>query len=274
MLFKEVGHYFSQIDATSSRTEITKLLAALLHKASSSEAAIICNLSLGQLNPPYIGTQFNIAEKSMVKVITDVLDVAASTVTDRAKKLGDLGLVIEEGNWRATHSLTVHEVHKRLHEIEQISGTGSQEDKIGAMFDLIKALDQVSAKYVVRIVLGKLRMGFSDMTILDALSWMEAGNKSLKNSLEDAYNRCADIGVIASTLKDDGIKAIEKMRIRVGIPIRPEAAERLPTAKAIIEKLGDCVAQPKLDGFRLQIHIDNTRKTSKIHFFSRNLQDM
>ncbi|MFI5332784.1 MAG: ATP-dependent DNA ligase [Candidatus Babeliales bacterium] len=274
MLFKDVGHYFSQIDATSSRLEITKLLAELLGKATAAQAAIICNLSLGQLNPPYIGTQFNIAEKSMLKIITDVLDVSTSTVTERAKKLGDLGLVIEEGTWRPTNSLTIHEVNKKLHEIEQISGVGSQDDKIEAMFKLIKALDHTSAKYVVRIVLGKLRMGFSDMTIIDALSWMEAGNKSLKTPIETAYNLCADIGVIASTLKEDGIKGIEKMRIHVSIPIRPEAAERLPTAKAVIEKLGTCVAQPKLDGFRLQIHIDNTRKTPKIHFFSRNLQDM
>jgi DNA ligase-1 len=274
MLFKDVSHYFAQIDAVSSRTEITKLLAELLDKASPSEAAIICNLSLGQLNPPYIGTQFNIAEKSMIKVITDVLDLSAHTVTEQSKKLGDLGLVIQQGSWRATDTLTVHEVNKKLHTLEQISGVGSQDDKIDALFNLIKALDQVSAKYVVRIVLGKLRMGFSDMTILDALSWMQTGDKSLKASLEHAYNLCADIGVIASTIKEDGIKGIDKMRIHVGIPIRPEAAERLPTAQAVIDKLGSCVAQPKLDGFRLQIHIDNTHKTAKIHFFSRNLQDM
>ena len=168
MLFKEVGHYFAQIDATSSRTEITKLLAELLGKATPAEASIICNLSLGQLNPPYIGTQFNIAEKSMIKVITDVLDMSAHTVAERGKKLGDLGLVVEEGTWRPTDLLSVSEVHKQLEHLEQIGGTGSQDDKIKAMFNLKKSLDQVSAKYVVRIVLGKLRMGFSDMTIIDA----------------------------------------------------------------------------------------------------------
>ena len=60
----------------------------------------------------------------------------------------------------------------------------------------------------------------------------------------------------------------------VGIPIRPAAAERLPTAKAIVEKLGDCVAQPKLDGFRLQIHLDKRSADPKVHFYSRHLQDM
>ena len=64
------------------------------------------------------------------------------------------------------------------------------------------------------------------------------------------------------------------MRVVPGIPIRPAAAERLKDAKAIIKKIGSCVAQPKLDGFRLQVHIKAVGEKKEMHFFSRNLQDM
>jgi DNA ligase-1 len=64
------------------------------------------------------------------------------------------------------------------------------------------------------------------------------------------------------------------MTIHVGVPIRPAGAERLPSASDIVEKIGPCVAQPKLDGFRLQIHIDNTGNEPKIFFFSRHLVNM
>lgn len=124
------------------------------------------------------------------------------------------------------------------------------------------------------MIMGKLRLGFSDMTLIDALSWMEVGNKSLRKVIENAYNICVDIGYIASTLKRKGIEAIKKIQIRIGIPIRPAAAERLSTAKAILEKIGPCVAQPKLDGFRLQIHIKAVEGKRKVQFFSRNLQEM
>jgi len=163
---------------------------------------------------------------------------------------------------------------KVRHTVQEISGTGAQEEKITKMKDLLADLDPLSAKYVVRIILDTLRLGFSDMTLIDALSWMIAGDKSLRAALEDAYNVCADIGLIAETLKEKGIAAIEKMHIHIGVPIRPAAAERLPNAKAIIEKIGHCIAQPKIDGFRLQIHMDTTKKPTRIHFFSRNLQDM
>ena len=76
------------------------------------------------------------------------------------------------------------------------------------------------------------------MTLIDALSWMVAGDKSLRTPLEDAYNVCADIGYIAKNLKEQGIEGIKAMHMHVGIPIRPAAAERLPNAQAIIEKIG------------------------------------
>ena len=274
MDFSYVSTVFSQMEGTSGRLEMTQLLASLLKKASAQEAAIICNISLGQLNAPHIGTQFNIAEKNMIKAIADLLDIPATTIAEQAKELGDLGLVIEKDSWNTHKALSITQVFEELEAIEKIEGTGSQEEKINLLSALLKKLDPVSAKYVVRIVLGKLRLGFSDMTIIDALSWMEVGDKSIRKAVEDAYNICADIGMIAQTLKEGGIRAIEHMRIHVGIPIRPAAAERLPTAQDIIEKIGFCVAQPKLDGFRLQIHVDKTGPTPKIHFYSRNLQDM
>ena len=135
-------------------------------------------------------------------------------------------------------------------------------------------MDALSASFVVRIVLGTMRLGFSDMTLLDALSWMVTGDKSLKASLEHGYNVCADIGLIAYLLKDQGIDAVKHLKPTLGIPIRPAAAERAASPAAIIERLGPCVAQPKLDGFRLQIHIDNTKQEPHMWFYSRNLQDM
>jgi len=274
MKFNDVAQSFAQIEATSGRVEMTKILADLLKKATPEEASIICNISLGQLNPPHIGTQFQVAEKNMIKAIADLLQKPENEIKDQAKELGDLGLVVAQGDWQTQEQLSVQHVYGALHQLEQVEGTGSQEEKINQLSDLLAQVSPVAAKYIVRVVLGKLRLGFSDMTIIDALSWMEVGDKSLHDAIEDAYNICADIGLIAFTLKENGIDAIKNMSIHIGIPIRPAAAERLPTARAIVEKIGHCIAQPKLDGFRLQIHMDASSSTPNIHFFSRNLQDM
>jgi DNA ligase-1 len=221
-----------------------------------------------------LGTQFNIAEKNLIKAVALFLNVSEETIKQKMKTLGDIGLVLLSYEWQPTKDLSVADVYDALCHIEKVSGTGSQEEKINLLTQLFAELDPLSAKFVARMVIGKLRLGFSDMTIIDALSWMEVGDKSLRSDLENAYNICADIGLIARTLKEGGITAIKHMHIKLGTPILPAAAERMPTAKALFEKLGTCFAEPKLDGFRLQIHLDKTQNTPKIHFFSRNLQDM
>lgn len=272
--FKDVAECFSRIEETSGRLEMTKLLADLFKKARPRDAEIIVNLSLGQLNPPYIGTQFNVADKTIINVLADFLGVTEETIKRHIKTSGDLGLVVMDYTWKVGDGLSVIQVYDELNRIEKISGPGSAEEKTKCIGDLLYQLTPIEAKYVIRIIIGKLRLGFSDMTVVDALSWMEVGDKSLHTTIENAYNVCVDLGLIASELKEHGIKAIERMKVHIGIPIRPAAAERLPTAKAIIEKLGPCVAQPKLDGFRLQIHLDKRSSHTKVHFFSRNLIDM
>lgn len=274
MKFIEVARSFDEIEPIASRLEITRLLADLLKKASAQQAEIITSLSLGELRPPYRGTHFNIAEKNLIKAVALFLHVPEEAIKISMKELGDIGLVLASHKWVPTEELSVMDVYEALCAIEKMSGTGSQDEKINLLTKLFSSLDPLSAKFVARMVIGKLRLGFSDMTIIDALSWMETGDKSLRSAIEDAYNMCADIGLVARTIKEHGIDGIKNMRIKLGIPILPAAAERMPTAKALFEKIGPCFAEPKLDGFRLQIHLDKRNDVPEIHFFSRNLQDM
>ena len=274
MKFKDVAIILLSIEKTSSRLEITELLGKLLKQALPEDARDLSYLVLGTLNPPYISTQFSIAQKTARKVVARVTGLSEDEVNQRVEKIGDLGSVIEEFTWSTEKNLTIHEVFQHLKVLESVEGTGSNEIKITQLCDLLQSLDSLSAKYIVRVILGTLRLGFSDMTLIDALSWMEAGDKSLRKDLEHAYTICADSGLIAYELKKGGIEAIRSMHIQVGVPIRPAAAERLENAAAIIEKIGPCVVQPKLDGFRLQVHVDMRHEKPIIRFFSRNLLDM
>lgn len=275
MDFFYVSEIFNKIEAESSRLGMTKLLSDLFKEATAEEAKQIAYLSLGELKPPYIFTQFNFAEKNAIKVVAKLLGIEPEDVKHHLKRYGDLGSVIEEfGSWLYSHQLSVGEVYKRLSEIENISGVGSQEARQDAVYFLLNDLNPIAAKFVIRILTGKLRLGFSDMTIIDSLSWMLVGDKSVRSDLEWAYNYCADIGRITYIAKSEGLEGIKKVHVVLGIPIRPAAAERLSSAADIIKKIGPCIAQPKLDGFRLQIHLDKTGKEPLIRLFSRNLIDM
>lgn len=272
MKFSTVTSVFNEIQITNSRLEMTTKLADLFAQATPAQARILAYMSLGTLQPPYGGVQFNISEKTMLTIVARTCDLDEAEVKRIAKTEGDLGTVVMLHKNSGTDDLTVTQLYQELSALEDVGGAGSQEKKVVMLADLLKKVTPQEALYIVRMVLGKLRLGFSDMTLIDALSWMVAGDKSLRTTIEDAYNVCADIGLIAQTLKEQGIEGIRQMHMVVGIPVRPAAAERLPSPAAVVAKLGHCVAQPKLDGFRVQIHID--KKNNSIRFFSRNLLDM
>lgn len=274
MQFSELAQVFSQIEPVSSRLQMTQMISDLFGRLTAEEAQVVAYLLLGELDAQYIGTQFNLAEKQVLKAVAKLLNLSEEQATSEYKKLGDLGVLVVEYDWVAGNNLTVLQVYERLMKLANLAGVGAQELKQVALYDLLLSCDPLSAKYIVRIVVGTMRLGFSDMTMIDALSQMLAGDKSLRSQIEHAYNLSADIGRVALVAKEFGIDGIRHMKIEVGIPIRPAAAEREPTAMAIIEKIGPCVAQPKLDGFRLQVHVQKRAHGHSVKFFSRNLLDM
>lgn len=277
MYFSDLSLYLEKLEKTASRNEMTGLLAEVFRRAGKDEIPQICYLLLGKLLPAYRGMEFNMAEKMMVRALAAAFKRSPGEITGFYKSRGDLGDVAYELAVRqkaAGGKLSVCEVYDRLRQIAEESGEGSQEGKIKKTAALLAELDRRSAKYVARIPLGKLRLGFSDATLLDALSVMEKGDKSARPDIERAYNVTADIGQIASRVKKAGVKSLQNLATTPGIPIRPSLAERVPSIKETIEKAGPQVGvESKLDGFRTQIHVWQDGGRKKIALFSRNMEN-
>jgi DNA ligase-1 len=172
--------------------------------------------------------------------------------------------------------MTISQVYERLYKLAIDAGEGSVERKINKLAELLDDLDAQSAKYVVRIPLGRLRLGFSNVTILDALSWMMDGDKTKRVEIEEAFNVRADIGQIAQIVKAKGLKSLKGLRVQVGVPIMPALSQRLPTVEEMVKKMTSekeeiVAAEPKYDGTRLQIHFSKKRKF--VATFTRNLEN-
>ncbi|KKU09264.1 MAG: putative DNA ligase [Candidatus Woesebacteria bacterium GW2011_GWB1_45_5] len=277
MTFKELSQYLEKLEKTSSRNEITSILSELFRKSTPAEIDKTVYLVLGSLAPSYQGivleevfSSFSRYWESSLKVISRLYLLPQV----RGKEKGDLGTVAEELASGAGGSITVAEVHRALLDIANEAGEGSQEKKISRMAKLLGELTPLGARYVARIPVGKLRLGFSDMTILDALSFMVAGDKSARPEIETAFNVFVDIGVIAQIVKAKGLAGLKGIKPTAGTPIRPSLAERLPSAEKILEKIGPKVAiEPKYDGFRAQVHVYSEGGKRKVSIYSRNLEN-
>ena len=277
MTFQKLAKYFEKLEKTASRNQMTVILAQLLKESSGNEVAKICYLSLGQLAPLYAGIEFNLAEKMMIRVLAQAYDKSAEEIKRKYKELGDLGDVATFADERAkSKPMTVSQVYERLYKLALDAGKGSVERKINQLAELLDDLDAKSAKYITRIPLGRLRLGFSNVTILDALSWMMAGDKSKRVEIEEAFNVRADVGQIAQMIKDKGLKSLKGLRVQVGVPVMPALSQRLPTVEEMVKKMTSekeeiVAAEPKYDGTRLQIHFSKKRKF--VATFTRNLEN-
>lgn len=308
MFFKDLAIYLKKLEETDSRLEITRILASLLKEADYGEVDKLCYLILGYLAPPYKGIEFSLADKMMLKVLSASFDFSVKEVRQKYKIVGDLGTVAQDlkkvsskqvnnqlfpdfdreiinpdANKTLTKNgpLTISDVYDYLMMVAQAGGEGSQEEKITLMSSLLKVVDPLSVRYLVRIPLGRLRLGFSELTILDALSWLISNDKKNRDKIESAYNVHADIGYIAKTIKKHGLSGLKKVSICLGVPINLALCQRLSGAKEMVEKMvrqdeaNDLVAvEPKFDGTRLQVHFCRYQGKSKTWLFTRSLENI
>jgi DNA ligase-1 len=273
MKFSELSKYLDKLERTSSRNEITEILAGLFKKANSKEIDKIVYLLLGQLAPSYEGVVFNIAERMMLQVISEAYGIDTKRVKILYKKKGDLGNVAQGLAKGKGRGLSVSHVYDRLLKIAMDEGEGSQERKVSETAKLLSGLDPLSARFVARIPVGKLRLGFSDKTIIDALSWMEKGDKSAKPELEKAYHVLPDVGLLAKKVRGIGIeKASKDKKPIVGVPVLPMLAQRLKSPAEMIEKMQSVAVEPKFDGLRIQIHF-KVGKRGFTKAYTRNLNE-
>lgn len=268
---------------------MTEILASLFRRAASDEIGKICYLIQGRVAPKYEAREFGIAEKFMIRAVARAGGVTQRAVVSEFKKTGDLGLTAEHiyGKYQKqtrsnAHTVRVTEVFDELVRVAVTSGEGSQEKKISILSDLFQSVDSLSVRYIVRIPLEKLRLGFSDMTILDSLSVLLVGDKSRRASLEDVYNVRPDIGLLAQTVKEHGVKGLAHVHAKVGVPILAALCQRIPTADEMITKMGKVAIEPKFDGVRVQIHFQRVQNSkinpsaslrARVQSYSRNLEN-
>ena len=270
MTFSELSAYLDRMEATSSRNELVKILSELYTKSSPDEIQPLTYLIQGRLVPFFEPVEIGMGEKLVMAAIAQASGKPVEEINKLFGRIGDLGMVAAElGGRPAGSGPSLTEVHERLLDIAHAAGAGSVEKKRSGFAALLNDVDPTSAKHLVRMALGRLRLGIGDPTVLDALSFAKQGDRKLRPVLEGAYNRTSDLGMIAKTFWSGGEEAVTELKVTVGRPIRSQLAERLPNPEAVIKRLGLVAVQPKYDGIRVQIH----KQGSEVRIFSRNLED-
>lgn len=266
MTFARFCDYLQKLENTSKRLEITAIYASLLQELSVSETDKAVYLSLGQMGPSFNTLDFAIAEKMLLRAIVKAFEVNGKKVQEVYDKEGDLGNTAQyfsEILKTKDKGITINEIYEKLEELAKDSGNGSQERKIDKFSKLLQSVSPLGARYLTRIPLQNTRLGFSEITIVEALSWLNNKDKSLKKEIEKYLHIHPDIGRISMLFKKGGLLALKEIKLEVGIPVLPQLCQRVADANEAIEKLGGKAgSEIKYDGTRVQLHIDRNKKTN------------
>ena len=277
MKYSLVADAYEKIEATTKRLEMTDYLVELLKNTPKTAIDKVVYLTQGKLYPDFTGIEIGIAEKLAIRAVAKATGRSEDKIESDLMHTGDLGETTQrflESKQQITffpQPLTVERVYDLLDRIANSTGSGSVDQKLNLLAGLLADATPKEAKYIIRTVTGKLRVGIADMTVLDALAIAYGGGKESRPLFERAYNVSSDLGRVAKTvaeIKPDGLKGFG---VSIGEPIRPMLAERLSSPQEILEKLGGkCIAEYKYDGERIQAHKDG----DEVMLFSRRLENI
>ena len=277
MEFSIIAEIFERMESTPKRIELTNLLVELLKKTPKKIIPNAVYLLQGIIRPNFEGVELGVAEKLAIRAISKSSGLSIKKIEDDYKKCGDLGITasnilkLKTQTTFTAEKITLERVYETLFRIAKLVGKGSQDLKMKYISSLLNDATPLEAKFVLKILLGTLRLGIAENTIMDALAIAFTGKKENKEQIENAYNVSSDLGKVSLLIATDGIDEIKKFKISLFSPIRPMLADRVKSEKEAIKKMSEIfAAEYKLDGERVQIH----KQANEVVLFSRRLENI
>ena len=277
MEFSIIAEIFERMESTTKRIELTNLLVELLKKTPKKIIPNAVYLLQGIIRPNFEGVELGVAEKLAIRAISKSSGLSIKKIEEDYKKCGDLGLTasnilkLKTQTTFTAEKITLERIYETLFRIAKLGGKGSQDLKMKYISSLLNDATPLEAKFVLKILLGTLRLGIAENTIMDALAIAFTGKKENKEQIENAYNVSSDLGKVSLLIATDGIDEIKKFKISLFSPIRPMLADRVKSEKEAIKKMSEIfAAEYKLDGERVQIH----KQANEVVLFSRRLENI
>ncbi|XP_061150885.1 DNA ligase 1 isoform X2 [Syngnathus typhle] len=302
-----VARTFEKIEEDSGRLRNIETLANLFRSVlllSPDDLLCCVYLCLNQLGPAYLGMELGIGETVLMKAVAQATGRQLDKIKAEAQERGDLGLVAESSrsNQRTMFrpaSLTAGGVFKKLKEIASMSGNSAMNKKIDIIKGLFVACRFSEARYIVRSLAGKLRIGLAEQSVLSALSQavclttpqkgtspavMDVGKGMTTESrrawieeksliLKQTYCEMPNYDILLPVLLREGIDQLPNhCKLTPGVPLRPMLAHPTKGVGEVMKRFDEAAftCEYKYDGERAQIHV---LESGEVRIFSRNQED-
>jgi DNA ligase-1 len=298
MKYEVLVGVYERLESTTKRLEKTHILSEFLKHADDLDRVLL--LVQGRLFPNWDQRELGMAAKLLVKAISTATGAPLEKIESVWKETGDLGKVAAELTIKKSQatlfsqSLTVQKVFDNLRKISEMEGAGTVDRKVQLVAELLTSAKPNEAKYIIRTILGELRVGLGEGTIRDAIVWAFFGEKAGVNYnkeennlalsdeervnydkyvtiVQEALDVANDFVEVAKVAKEKGESGLQNTSLAPGKPVKVMLFQKAKSIAEAFEIVGKPAAfEQKYDGFRLQIH----RHNGKLILYTRRLEDV
>jgi len=175
MRYKKLAELYEELSSTTKRLEKIDILSKFLKNLSESDRDVMY-LLLGNIYPEYDERKIGISNQLAIKAISKATGTNTQKVVEEWKAIGDLGKVAEkltlhkEQSTLHTNILTTEKVLENLRKLPKLEGKGTVDKKISLITELLTSANPIEAIYIVRTLIGDLRIGVKESTIRESLA--------------------------------------------------------------------------------------------------------
>jgi DNA ligase-1 len=279
MLYKRLADFYNEASSTAKRLEKIKILAKFMKGIEEKDKDVLY-LLLGDIYPEYDERKIGISSQLAIKAISRASGKDEKNVVHEWKSIGDLGEVAEKLKMRGrqatlgSHALTTEKVIQSLRKLPELAGKGAVGKKLLLIVELLSSASPLESKYLVRTLIGDLRIGLKESTIKESMSaafFPEESRKEASIKIQDAIDNSNDVASVFEVAKKGKIGDLGKILLVVGKPVKVMLAQKAATIGEGFEALGKpCAIEYKYDGFRMIIH----KRGGEIILFTRRLENV
>ncbi|EPS38331.1 hypothetical protein H072_8082 [Dactylellina haptotyla CBS 200.50] len=302
---------FELIDKTTKRLEITAHTSLFLQQVlrlHPTELVTVVHLMLNRLAADYMGIELGIGESLIMKAISESTGRSLEKLKAMQSEIGDLGVIAYQSrNAQPTmfkpQPLTVEKIFKGLYKVATTKGDGVQAIKVGEIKKLLAACQGEEAKFLVRGLEGKLRLGLAEGTVIPALAqavvtWEKQKEGKVvtpkdlaaaESILREVFSGLPSYEVVVPAMIEHGIMNLrEHCTMQPGVPLKPMLAKPTKAITEVLDRFENkkFTCEFKYDGERAQIHYVSPKATERYAstekdpkkgltmIFSRNSEDL
>ncbi|MEM0264720.1 MAG: ATP-dependent DNA ligase [Candidatus Methanomethylicia archaeon] len=276
--FKVLAELCEKLESMSRKSLMVNEVAAFLKTLDDDdEISPAISMILGRAFPLSSGFDLNVSWATIVKVLKGIVHGDWKIFEDAFKSTGDIGSAVKifversRVGRQATltpKNLTIIEVKRFFESIAKASGPGSATHRSRILQTFLSLLNPIELKYIIRILIGEMRTGFSEGLMKEAIS--EAFRIPIE-VLDKALLMVGDIEILAETAKKFGLEGVLKLNFEVFRPVKPMLAQDSGGLIEVFKDIhGELALEYKLDGARVQIH----KSKDLVKIYSRRLTDV